>query len=260
MQNCVALLLVILLAQLAFSQERKPPVVINKQVEVVDYDYEYVYVELISSATFSSFYPLLSVSNPSEKQQFFEQGRNIRPGIEVGFHQSIKAGSWALSAGIGYQWYNELFAYNEYATKEVTVQGDDGSQHTLLVAVGSPVSYSRYNQLGYLKIPIGLSYFPKLLNDKLGITLQGNYNYLLVADYLAKFAITDPATNIGYERFTPSFLSLTGKVSFQQKLFRNITLTAEPYFTMGFGNLIEQDDLRFGMNAAGLEVSFSIGY
>jgi len=260
MHNCVALLLVLLFAQLAFSQERKPPVVINKQVEVIDYDYEYVYVELISSVTVSSFYPLLSVSNPSVTQQFFEQGRNIRPGIEVGFQQRIKARSWALSAGIGYQLYNELFSYNEYVTKEVTVQGDDASQHTLLVAVGSPLSYSRYNRLGYLTIPIGLSYFPTQLNDKLGVTLQGNYNYLLVADYLAKFSITDPATKIGYERFTPSFFSLTGKLSFHRKLVRNISIAAEPYFTIGLRKLIEMDDLRFGMNSVGLQVSFSIGY
>jgi hypothetical protein len=260
MRRCFVLLLVLLFAQLALSQERKPPVVINKQVEVVDYDYEYVYVELISSVNISSYYPLLTVSNPSVRQQFFEQGRNIRPCIEVGFQQSIKAGSWALSAGIGYQMYNEFFSYNEYETKEVTVQGDDNLLRTLLVAVGGPVPYSRDNQLGYLTIPIGLSYFPKRLNDKMGITLQGNFNYLLNADYMAKFSITDQATKIGYEHFTPSFFSLTGKLSFHQKLVKNRSLTAEPYVTIGFRKLIEMDDLRFGMNSAGLQLSFSIGY
>jgi hypothetical protein len=260
MQNFVVLLLVLFFTQLAFSQEQKPPVLINKQIEIVDYDYEYVYVEFISSVTLSTYYPFLSVRNPSERQQFFEQGRNIRPGIEIGFHQHLKAGSWALSAGIGYQLYNELFAYNEYTTKEITVLEDDGLLHTLLVAVGSPVSYSRYNHLGYLTLPIGLSYFPKQMNDKLGITFQGNYNFLLVADYLAKFSITEPAKNIGYENFIPSFFSLTGKLSFHQALFRNISIAVEPYVTVRLRKLIDLEDLRFGMNSAGLQVSFSIGY
>lgn len=244
----------------SFSQEKANTIVINKQVEVIEYDYEYVFIELISSLHYSLCYPVLTYGTISESQQFFEKGRNIRPGFDVGFTQGVKAGSWALTAGISYQQYTELFSYNEYKTRDVTIQNQDGSMQTITVTDGDPITYSRNNRLGYLKIPVGVGFYPSYFKNKFGINLQFNYHYLLSSDYVSKYSIIQPASIVVLEDFNPSFLSLSGSLLVHTKIFKNLSVTFEPYFDWGINNLIDKKDLTFGVNTIGLRAGLTHFY
>jgi hypothetical protein len=262
MQKLIAPLLVLLLfiSTFCFSQEKSNSIVINKQVEVVEYDYKYVFIELFSSLHFSFYYPILTSGALSVSQQFFEQGRNIRPGFDLGLSQTVKTGNWALTAGLSYHQYNELFSYNEYSTRQITLQNQDGSLQTITVTDGDPVTYSQNNSLGYLKIPIGLSFYPNHFRNKLGINLFVNYHYLLSTNYLTKFSTIQPAGFIPSEDFNPSFFSLSGSVKVHKKIFRNFSLTLESYFDWGLNNLIDQKDLTFGLNEIGINTGFTLFY
>jgi hypothetical protein len=243
-----------------FPQGNTNSVIINKKVEVVDYDYEYVYVDFLSSVVFSIYYPFLAIETPSVRQQFFEKGRNIRPGYELGVQQGIKVGSWVLYSGVSCQNYTEYFSYSEYPIRQVTIQEMDGSLHAIQVADGDPVQYSRFNRLNYLTIPVCLSYYPKVLKGLFGLTVEGKYHYLLSSDYVAKFSIIEPVMTIGKQEFNPSFFSLAGSISYHQKLYKNFSVTIEPYFSLGLSKLIEQKDLTFGMDAIGLNTRFYLVY
>jgi hypothetical protein len=243
-----------------FSQEKSSPIIINKKVEVVDYDYEYVFIELISSLHYSLYYPVITFGSKTENQQFFEKGRNVRPGFEIGFTQYVKSGRWAVKAGISFLQYNELFSYNEYLTRQLTIQNQDGSFQSITVATGEPVLYSRNNRLGYLKIPIGVGFYPTLFKNKLGLNLQFNYHYLLLADYKTKYSITQPAGFVSLEYFNSSFLSITGSMLIQFKLIKNLSVTFEPYFDFNLNNLIDQKDLTFGIHEIGLHTGFMLQY
>jgi hypothetical protein len=262
MQKFITLLLILILfnAVFCFSQEKSNPVVINKKVEVVEYNYKYVFIELFSSLHYSLYYPVLTIGSTTESQQFFEQGRNVRLGYDIGFTQTVKAGNWALTAGLFYHQYNEFFSYNEYLTRQLTIQNQDGSLQTITVAVGEPVPYSRNNRLGYLKIPVGVGFYPNYFKNKLGISLQLNYHYLLSADYMTKYSTIQPAGIIALEDFNSSFLSFSGNLLFHTKIFRNLSVTFEPYFNYGLNNLIDQKDLTFGINEIGLRTGLTICY
>jgi hypothetical protein len=254
------LILFLFISFFCFSQEKSNSVVINKQVEVVEYKYEYVLVELFSSLHSSLYYPVLIHGQISERQQFFEQGRNVRAGFDIGFSQGVKAGNWALTAGISFQRYTELFSYSEYLTRQLIVQNQDGSLQAITVAVGEPVSYSRNNWLDYLKIPIGVGFYPKYFKNRMAINLQFNYHYLLSSDYMSKYSITQPAGVVAYEDFNPSFLSLSGSILYQINFYKNLSVTFEPYFDWGLNNLIDQKDLSFGMNEIGIHTGISLVY
>jgi hypothetical protein len=243
-----------------FSQEKSNHIIINKQVKVVDYNYQYVFIELISSLHCSLYYPVITVGTITENQQFFEQGRNIRPGFDFGILQTVKAGKWALIGGLSYQLYNELFSYNEYLTRQLTIQNQDGNLQTITVTQGEPVAYSRNNRLGYLKLPIGVGFYPNYFKNKLGMSLLLNYHYLLLTNYMTKYSATQPAGFIAFKNFNPSFLSLSGSILFHAKIYRNLSITIEPYFNYGLNNLIDQDDLTFGMNEIGLRTGLTLFY
>jgi len=262
MLKFIAPLLVFLFFNSAFvfSQEKSNPIVINKQVEVIDYNYKYVFIELSSSVHYSLYYPVLTFGDKSESQQFFEQGRNVRPGFEIGFTQCLKSAQWAITAGISFLRYAELFSYHEYFTRQLTIQNQDGSQQAITVILGEPVSYSRDNRLGYLKIPIGFRFYPTYFKNKLGLCLKFNYHYLLSADYMTKFSITQPAGLISFKDFNSSFLSMTGSFLIHIKLHKNLSATIEPYFDYKLNNLIDQKDLTFGMNEIGLHTDIMLCY
>jgi hypothetical protein len=258
--NTPLLLLLFLISSHCFSQDKSNQIVINKQVEVIEYDYKYVYIELFSALSFSSFYPVINLGAISESQQFFEQGRNVRPGINIGLSQTIKTGNWALTSGLFYQRYNDYFYYNEYVTRQLTIQDQNGSLQTITVTDGEPVTYSRKNRLAYLKIPIGLGFYPNYFKNKFGINLSVNYHYLLSANYITKFSTTQPASLIPLEDFNSSYLSLSGSVLFHKKIIRNLSITLEPFFNLGLNNLIDQKDLTFGINEIGLRTGFTLFY
>jgi hypothetical protein len=254
------LVLLLLISFFCFSQEKSNFIVINKQVEVVEYDYKYVFIELSSSLHFSIYYPILTSGEISESQHFFEQGRNIRPGFDIGLSQTVKTGNWALTAGLSYHQYNDLFSYNEYSTRQITLQNQDGSLQTITVTDGDPITYSQNNSLGYLKIPIGLSFYPNHFRNKLGINLSVNYHYLMSTDYMTKYSNVQAAGLIPIEVFNSTYLSLTGSLLFHKKIFRNLSLTLEPYFDWGLNNLIDQKDLTFGIKEIGINSGFTLFY
>jgi len=196
----------------------------------------------------------------TESQQFFEEGRNIRTGFDFGFSQNVKFGCWALSGGISFLRYNELFSYNEYETRQLTIQNQDGTLQTVTVAEGTPVSYSRNNRLGYLKIPLGFSFYPNFFKSKLGIGILFNYHYLLSADYTTKYSTIKKAGFITPKDFNTSFLSLSGNLLFHNKIVKNLSLTIEPYFDYGLGKIINQKDLTFGMNEIGIRTGLTLSY
>jgi hypothetical protein len=251
---------IVLIPALCFSQEKSDPVVINKKVEVVEYKYKYVFIELITSFHYSLSYPFITTGSTTENQQFFEQGRNVRLGYDIGFSQSVKAGNWAMTAGLIYHQYNEFFSYNEYLTRQLTVQNQDGSLQTITVAVGDPVAYSRNNRLGYLKIPVGVEFYPGNFKNKLGIGLQFNYHYLLSADYMTKYSTIQQAGFVALGDFNTSCFSLSGNLLYRIKIFKNLSLTFEPYFNYGLNNLSDQKDLTFGMNEIGLSTVLNLSY
>lgn len=244
----------------SFAQEKPTPVIINKQIEVVEYDCQYVLVEFLSSIKFSTYYPLLTIAEPSVGQQFFEEGRNIRPGYEIGFEQGFTFGSWAISSGVYYLNYNEYFSYHEYPTRQVTIQEMDGTQRIIQVADGEPLLYSRYNRLDYLKVPLCLSYCPLRLEGKLWFNLELNYHYLLASDYMAKFSIIEPVMTLPKSAFNSSFYSMSASVLYHQKIYKRINSTIEPYFNLGLGNLVYKEYLTFGMDAIGIRLGFSFFY
>jgi hypothetical protein len=228
-------------------------------VKVIKYNYEYVYVEFSSGIHYSSFYPMLVLGQPSSQQQYFENGRNIRLGTKIDFTQCIKIDEWCLGTGISYMNYHELFSYNEYEIRQVTIQDQDGSLRTETVAVGEPVPYKRRNQLGYLVFPIKLEYYPEKLTG-LGLGVSFNFHRLITADYMVKYAINQPAVSISTDQFHPWFYSFSVNFVYQHKVFKNLYASIEPYFEMSIKNLADQPDLSFGLNSAGLRTGFALYY
>lgn len=257
----ILLFCVLLLFSLTgFSQKKPAPVVIKKNIEVVEYDYNYIYVEFISSSFFSANYPMLILDQPTLRQQSFEQGRNIRPGFEFGITQRVKMGSWALSTGLSFQNYNEQFSYNEYTFRQATIQAPDGTTQSIQIAEGDPVSKSHNNYLNYLKIPFIVSFYPSVFKDKISVNIEGNYSYLLASSYLAKFSVNEPVKTISQQEFNPSCISIGGSVSYHQKIFKNNYIDMEPFFKIGLNKIIDSNDLNFRINTIGLKTIISIAY
>ncbi|HNW50885.1 MAG TPA: hypothetical protein PKH79_07380 [Prolixibacteraceae bacterium] len=250
----------LLFSSSVFSQKKPTPVVIKKNIEVVEYDYNYIYVEFISSAFFSANYPMLILDQPTLRQQSFEQGRNIRPGYEIGMIQRIKMGAWALSTGLSFQNYNEHFSYNEYTFRQVTIQAPDGTAQSIQIAEGDPVSKSHNNDLNYLKIPFIVSFYPTVFKERISINIEGNYSYLVTSSYLAKFSVNEPVKTIARQEFNPSLFSIGGSVCYHQKIFRNNFIDMEPFFKIGLNKIIDSNNLNFRINTIGLKTSFSIAY
>lgn len=256
----ILLFLLFFSSELCFSQVKSNPVVVNRQVEVVEYDYDYIFMEFFSGVSCSSYYPILSLGQISNSQSFFEEGRNIRPGFDVGFSHGVKVGRWALNTGIFFQRYTEFFSYSEYETRNVILQNEDGSEQITTVAVGEPISFTRNNNLHYLKIPLALSYFPKRFNNLIGFSVEANYQYLLSADYMTKHSVLKPASLLLINDFNRTVLSLSGCVLINWTIRKNLSLTIEPYFGWGIKNVIDRPDLTFGINTIGLRTGFSYSY
>ena len=74
MQNVIFLFsaLALFVSMNCYSQEGEKQIVVNKHVKVVEYDYKCVYVDFFSEAGFSVSYPIITIGQPSENQQFFE--------------------------------------------------------------------------------------------------------------------------------------------------------------------------------------------
>lgn len=257
MQNVIFLFsaLALFVSINCFSQEEEKQVVVNKHVKVVEYDYKCVYVDFFSEAGFSVSYPIITIGQPSENQQFFEQGRNIRPGYEFGFSQGVKAGCWAIDAGIYFQHYGELLSYYEYATRQVTIQEADGTLTPIQVTDGDPRLLSYNNSLGYLKIPLEVSYYPELLRNKLGFSLGGNLHYLLTADYMTKYSASTQAGLLNKNDFNTTCFSLSGTISWYWNFDKNFSLKLEPYADFWLQNLIDKQDITFGVNILGIRIS-----
>jgi len=256
----ILLFLLFFSSELCFSQVKPNPVVVNRQVEVVEYDYDYVFFEFFSEFSYSSYYPVLSFGKISERQSFFEEGRNVRPGFDVGFSQGVKVDKWVLNTGIFFQRYSEFFSYSEYETRNVILQNQDGSEQITTVAVGEPMPLSHDNNLYYLKIPLTLSYTPKLFNKLVGFSLEANYQYLLSADYMTKYSLLKPASFLLTNDFNRSILSLSGGVFINLTIRKHLSFTIEPYFGWGIKNVIDSPDLTFGINTIGLRTGFSYYY
>lgn len=254
-------ILFIISSSYTFSQEKQEPVILNKKIEIVDYQYDYLYFEFFSSFSFSVSYPtIITDQSLSPRQQFFEYGRNKRPGIEFGFSQGLKLESLSLSLGIYLKQYNELFSYLEYTTQKVIVDDPNGLPQEILVVVGSPTQSSASNRLNYLKIPVGLAWFPKSLHQKIGLKTSFNFHYLLTADYLAKFSTTEPSVSLKRNDFNSSCLSVEGAMIFPVLVSKKISMQIEPYWDIQLNTTIRTNDFLFRMNTLGLRLTSFISY
>jgi hypothetical protein len=241
------------------GQEAVAPVVITKKVEVVDYEYNYIMVELRSSIDFSVFYPYHTMQGTTPSQLYFEEGRNARPSFDVGVKQTVKLNNWSVTTGISFQRVNELFSYNEYSFQNVTVQDENGNIRLVHLAIGEPIVYTQDNNLNYLVAPLKIAYSPLTLKDKLSIGIQGNFHYLLSSYYWAKFSLPNAAEEIS-ENFNPFFFSITANSSFNIKLSKKISAEIEPYYSVGLSPIIDSNELSFSLNCLGVCTRFNLNY
>ena len=244
----------------ALAQQGDDPVVIKKKVEVVDYNYEYLYLEFVSSAYFSTFFPTFRIKNASTAQLYFEDGRNARLGIDFGFLQSVKVEKLSVSTGIGYQLINENFSYGEYQTRQVEVQQPDGTYQMMNIAYGTPQMYSHLNQLGYLKIPLTFNYRGTLFKNDFLCSFGINYHRLVFASYMAKFTVSEPAEIFSFQKFNPSNYSFTGEIFLHKKLKENININVGPYVNYWMNDLIQQKQLTYGLRVSGIKLIVSFQY
>lgn len=253
-------LCLILSAVVSFAQPQKHAVVISEKVEVIEYEYEYFYIEYATAVSFSSFYPLYQLNSPSGEQLFFEDGKNERLGFEAGIQQSIKIDRWSFSTGLEYQQINEYFSYGEYQTREVEIQNNSGENEIISVAIGEAVVTTHLNQLGYLKIPVQINYQLKLLKSGLCFSAGMNYHRLIFSNYFTKFSLNKPAEALSNQYFNSSYFSFSGGFSITKNINETIKMKIGPYFNYGLSNLIDQDNLSYGLSYFGINLTIVKSY
>lgn len=253
------LFLLILSYNNCIGQEPVAPVIINKKVEVVDYEYNYVMVELCSSFDVSVFYPFHSMQGTTPSQLFFKEGLNARPSLDIGVKQTIKLNNWSITTGISFQRVNELFSYNEYSFQNVTIQDENGNIRPMQLAIGEPVINTQDNNLNYFVAPLKIAYSPLPLKDKLCVGIQGNFHYLLFSEYWAKFSLLGEASEIS-EKFNSFYFSISLNSSFIVILSEKISAEIEPYYSVGLSPIIDSNELSFSLNCVGVCTRFNLNY
>lgn len=242
----------------SYAQNVSETAIINRKVEVVEYEYTPVYWGLQTSASFGLFYPFVINKGESGKQQFFENGRNVRLGFIYGIEQGLNVENWAITAGISYQQYNENFTYFEYKTENVVIQDAAGNIRQVQLALGDPVLYSRDNYLGYMVCPIKIAYYPNLYQKKIRFSLQGDFKYLLRSDYMGKFSLSDPLSNV--EGFSRYLYAVNVAIAYRLKVSKQLAVLVEPMFSFSLNDQIKTPDFSFKANYLCVNISLSVNY
>ena len=256
----LAFIFAILSSLTSFAQQQKLPVVITEKVELVEYEYEYLYVEFATSAIVSTYFPIYRTQTPSSEQLFFEAGRNERLGFELGIQQSFSIEKFSFSTGLEFQQFYENFSYGEYQTREVEFYNGEGMLELRTVAIGDPVVTSTLNQLSYLKIPVQLAYKVKLRKTNFNFLAGINYHRLVFSTFKTKYSLNRPAANLKIQDFNPSYFSISAGISLTSKLSDKLDLIYGPYFNYGLNNIIDQDELCFGLSHIGIKLILSMPY
>lgn len=232
--------------------------IIRKKVEVVEYEYTQVYWGLQTSASFGLFYPFVLNKGNSQRQLYFENGRNVRAGFRFGIEQSLNIGNWEFAAGISYQQYNENFSYFEYKTENVVIQDAAGNFRQVQLAMGDPVLNSRENYLGYMVSPFKISYFPELFREKIRFSLQADFKYLLRNDYMGKFSLSEPLSNV--EGFNRYLYAVNMAVAYRLNVANKVAVLLEPMYSYSFKNQINTSDFLFKANYFCVNIYISANY
>jgi hypothetical protein len=254
----VSLFAFLLLVFGSYAQNVSETAIINKKVEVVEYEYTPVYWGLQTSTSFGLFYPIVLKKGNSGKQLFFENGRNLRPGFIFGIEQGLNVGNWKFSAGISYLQYNENFTYFEYKIENVEIQDAAGNIRQVQLALGNPVLNSRDNYLGYMVSPIKISYYPEMFREKIKLSLQADFKYLLRNDYKAKFSLMEPLSNV--EDFNRNLFAVNVAVAYRVKVANKLAFLVEPMYSYSLNNQINNPDFSFKANYLCVNISLSVNY
>jgi hypothetical protein len=240
------------------AQNVSETTIINRKVEVVEYEYTPVYWGLQTSASFGLFYPFVINKGESGKQQYFENGRNVRPGFMFGIEQTLNVENWAITAGIAYQQYNENFSYFEYKTENIVIQDAAGNIKQVQLALGDPVLFSRDNYLGYMVSPIKIAYYPDLFQKKVRFLLQGDFKYLLRTDYKGKFSLSEPLITV--EGFNRYLYAVNMAFAYRFRLAKNLSVLIEPLYSFSLNDQIKRSDFSFKVDYVCLNIYLSVNY
>lgn len=238
----------------------KEPVVVNKKIEVVDYDYEYLFVEFLSETRVATFLPIYGALSESVQQTYFESGRSSRPGLQIEFLQSLKIENWALGIGLGYNGLFEQFSYADYPLKDITVQNADGTMQTVTVAYGVPEVKSNVNQLHYLSLPLQLSYYKHLLKNDFRFSVGLSFDRLLALDYWVKFSSNESLHQSSASNFNNAVVNLKLSADILRPIGENICLHFQPFYKFPFNAIIDTDVMSYDVSSVGVSIICSIKY
>jgi hypothetical protein len=243
---------------ISVAQENNKTTIINKKVEIIEYEYDYIYLEHKTSAVLGIFNSHFHKKGTSELQLFFDRGRNALPGFIFGIEQSMKINNWEFSTGIKYQQYNEKFCFFEYNIENIEIQEITGKTRPIEKVMGYPSFNSTINNLGYLVSPIILRYRPDILKQAISISIQGEMKYLLRSNYYGKFAINQPLIKV--EGFNPYLFALNLSFAYKFDFKNNLSITIEPLYSLNINNQINTAYLAYKSNYSCINIYFSLKY
>lgn len=215
---------------------QKEPVIIKKQIQVDESDYNELIIDLSTKLTVSPLYVINSFSTKGIEKDNYINTHSSRLGYAISGWQSLRIGHFTVMLGLAYSCFSEKYSYQIYKTKKVTVINwdDAGNKHEEEVnVISDSIINNTSNYFTSLDIPIQIGY--SIIKKKYDLTITTGFSpsfLLFVKGKKEGINVFNPS-NLKSSDFNKVQSRLILETEFFYKLLPNFGIVIEPYFIWG---------------------------